>query len=436
MKRRNLLTLPVLGLACLLMLSACARDGNRKKPAEPPVPVSAATALTKTVPVQIRVIGNVEAQATVSVRSQAGGELTGIYFTEGQIVRNGSLLFTIDPRPFEASLHQAEAYNQKDLTAVQQASANLDQNLAQLNQAQAALSRDITQAKNAEVEESRYASLVQKGFATQEQYDQYRTKTESLRQTVIASRAAVENARAGIRASRAAVESARAAVAISGAAVESARLNLGYCTIHSPLEGRTGSLLIQKGNIIKANDTVPLVVIHQIRPIYVNFSIPEQDLAQVKKSMARGKLKVEALFDGDPGPPERGVLTFVDNEVNRDTGTILLKGTFANEENRLWPGQFVNVILTLATRPNAVVVPSEAIQKGQGGSYVFVVKHDNTAEYRLVVAGDALNDETVIEKGVIGGEIVVTEGQLRLVPGVPVEIIEPAQGKSVEKKSP
>jgi multidrug efflux system membrane fusion protein len=178
------------------------------------------------------------------------------------------------------------------------------------------------------------------------------------------------------------------------------------------------------------------VVIHQIRPIYVNFSIPEQDLAQVKKSMARGKLKVEVFSDGDPGPPERGVLTFVDNEVNKDTGTILLKGTFANEENRLWPGQFVNVILTLAIRPNAVVVPSEAIQKGQGGSYVFVVKPDNTAEYRLVVAGDALNDETVIEKGVAGGEIVVTEGQLRLVPGVPVEIIEPAQGKSVEKKSP
>jgi len=436
LKRRNLLTLPVLGLACLLMLSACTREGNRKKPANPPVPVSAATAVTKSVPVQIRVIGNVVAQATVSVRSQVGGELTGIYFREGQIVRKGDLLFTIDPRPFESSLNQAEAAHQKDLTAVRQASANLEQNLAQLNQVRAALRRDMTQAKNAEVEESRYASLLQKGFATQEQYDQYRTNTESLRQTVIASRAAVENAQAGIRASQAAVDSARAAVKVSEASMENAKLELEYCTIRSAMEGRTGSLIIQKGNIVKANDTVALVVIHQLHPIYVNFSIPEQDLPRVKERMVLGKLKVKALPDGDQGPPETGELTFVDNEVDKDTGTILLKGTFANLKSRLWPGQFVNVVLILASRKNAVVVPSEAVQKGQDGSYLYVIKPDNTAEYRQVVAGDALNDESVIEKGVQAGETVVTEGQLRLVPGSPVEIIQPSQEKPDYKKTP
>lgn len=436
MKKRNLLTLLALGLVCLLMLSACARDGNRKKPENPPVPVSVATALNKNIPVQIRVIGNVEAQNTVSVRSQVAGELMGIYFREGQIVRKGDLLFSIDPRLFDASLSQAKAARQKDLTAVQQASANLEQNLAQLNQTQAALKRDISQAKNAEVEEGRYASLLEKGFATQEQYDQYRTNAESLRQTVAASRAAVENTRAGIRASRAAVESARAAVGVSGAAVESARLNLEYCAIRSPMEGRTGSLVIQKGNIVKANDTVPLVVIHQIHPIYVNFSVPEQDLPRVKEHMARGKLEVEALPDGEVGPPERGILTFVDNEVDKDTGTILLKGTYANLNNRLWPGQFVNVVLTLAVQKNAVVVPSRAVQKGQKGSYVFVLKPDRTAEVREVVAGEDRNGETVVENGLQAGETVVTDGQLRLVPGVPVELIESIDKKSDVKKSP
>jgi multidrug efflux system membrane fusion protein len=425
-----------LGLICLFFLAGCSGASSRKRPANPPVPVSAATAVSKDVPVQIRVIGNVEAQATVSVRSQVGGELTGIYFKEGEVVKKGQLLFTIDPRPFEASLNQAKAAHQKDLTAVQQASANLAQNLAQLNQAQAALKRDMAQAKNAEVEEGRYKSLYEKGFATQEQYDQYRTNAESLSQTVASSQAAVENARAGILASRAAIESARAAVEVSGAAVQNARLQLEYCTIRSPMEGRTGSLVIQKGNIVKANDTVALVVIHQVHPIYVNFSIPEQDLPRVKEHMALGKLAVEALPDGEARPPERGVLTFVDNEVDRDTGTILLKGTFGNLNNRLWPGQFVNVVLTLAIRKNAVLVPSQAVQKGQSGSYIFVVKPDRTAEVRTIVAGEDWNGDTVIENGLLAGETVVTDGQLRLVSGAPVEIIEPDPVKPDATKVP
>jgi multidrug efflux system membrane fusion protein len=239
--------------------------------------------------------------------------------------------------------------------------------------------------------------------------------------TVQADKAAIENAQATLRANRAALENARAVVRASGAAVETVRIQLGYCSVRAPITGRTGSLLVQRGNIIKAND-VPIVVINQINPIYVTFALPEQNLPEVKKHMAAGDLKTEAVIPGDEKMPEPGILTFVDNAVDTATGTIKLKGTFENQAKRLWPGQFVNVVLTLTTRPNAVLVPSQAIQTGQEGQYVFVVKPDLTVESRSVAADPSLDNLSVVARGLQPGETVVTDGHLRLAPGGKVEV--------------
>jgi len=378
----------------LAFFSSCSSGKSEEPKTRPAVPVTVAPVMQKTVPMQLRTIGTVEAYSTVSVKAQVGGTLTGVYFKEGQDVRKGDLLFTIDSRPFEADLRRAEA--------------NLNRDLAQVRQAEANLARDLALLKNAEVEARRFADLIKEGIATQQNYDQARTNVEALQAAADADKAAIENAEAAIRADR--------------AAVDNAKLALGYCTIRSPVDGRTGSLMVNQGNLIKANDTQALVVINQISPIYVDLSVPEKDLSQVKRYMSAGKLPVEAIIPNDSGRPEGGIISFVDNTVDSTTGTIRLKGTFANKEKRLWPGQFVQVNLTLTMEENAIVVPTQAIQAGQSGQYVFVVKPDLTAEFRSVAAGRTLNGETVIEKGVQPGEKVVTDGQLRLVPGAKVEV--------------
>jgi multidrug efflux system membrane fusion protein len=340
------------------------------KPAPPPpklpVPVAVGIVVQKTVPVQIRAIGNVEAYSTVSVKSQIGGILMRVHFREGQDVRKGDILFTIDPRPYEASLSQAEA------------------NLA----------KDNAQLENAREEVLRYGELVKKGYVAQEQYDQIRTNSASLEATVNADKAMVENA----------------------------RLQLKYCYIYSPITGRTGNLISNEGNLIKANADTSMVIINQIQPIYVTFSVPEQYLSEIKRYMSGGKVKVQAFITKGEENPEEGVLTFVDNTVDPATGTIKLKATFTNKVKGLWPGQFVDVVMILTTQPNAIVVPTSAIQTGQKGQYVYVVKNDLTAEDRVITVGRTLNSETVIDKGLQAGERVVTDGQLRLVPGAKVEI--------------
>ena len=268
----------------------------------PGVPVMVAPVLQKTVPVQIRTIGTVEANSTVSIKAQVGGTLTGVFFKEGQDVKKGALLFTIDSRPFEEDLRRTEANSAKDV--------------AQVKQAQANLARDMAQLKNAQVEARRFADLIKQGIATQHDYDQATTNVEALRAAVGADKAAVENAEAVVRADK--------------AAVENAKLSLAYCSIRSPVDGRTGSLMVNQGNLIKAND-VPLVVINQIAPIYVNIPIPERDLSQIKKYMSAGKLVVEAIIPSDGEKSETGLVSFVDNAVDRFTGTIRLKATFANQ---------------------------------------------------------------------------------------------------------
>lgn len=357
----------------LLGVAGCSRakveSANR-----PPVPVRVATAVRKTVPLDVRVIGAGEAYSTVSIKAQVSGELVGVHFREGDFVKKGQLLFTIDRRPFDAALQQAEA------------------NLA----------RDKAQATNARQQAQRYEKLYQEGVASREQYDQLQTSADA----------------------------GDAAVRADEAAVAYAKLQLQYCFIYSPIDGRTGSLMVHVGNLVKANDVPILLVINQIHPIYVDFSVPEDTLAEVKKYMAAGPLKVRAIIPDDPQHPEQGLLSFVDNAVDNTTGTIKLKGTFPNAGRRLWPGQFVNVILTLAEQRDAIVVPSQAVQNGQEGQYVFVVKADDTAESRPVVLGRRLEAETIILKGVAPGERVVTDGQLGLVSGAKVEIKASLSGDS------
>lgn len=338
------------------------------------VPVLVATAVQKAVPVQLRAVGNVEPYTTVSVKSQVTGVLNQAHFKEGQDVKKGQLLFTIDPRPFEAALKQAEA------------------NLA----------RDTAQVKNLREQVRRYAELVEKQYVSREQYDQIKTNADAAESVVDADKAAVENA----------------------------KVQLSYCYIYAPVNGRLGSLLVNEGNLVRVNDAAPLVVINQVNPINVSFAVPEQHLADLRRHMAGGRLRVAATFQSDDGRPEEGFLAFVDNAVDRSTGTIKLKAEFSNGERRLWPGQFVNVALTLATQGDAVVVPAEAIQVGPEGQQVFVVKDDKRVEMRSVTVGRTQEGQAIIAKGLTAGEVVVREGQFLLGPGSRVEIKELAKDET------
>jgi len=353
----------LLGLAIAGLAGCSTQKAQSAAPAA--VPVTVATVEQKTVPLTVRAIGEVQAYSTVEVKSHLAGQLVSVHFAEGQDVRKGQLLFTFDRRPTQAMVAQAQG--------------NLAKAQAELAQAQ--------------TNTARYAKLMQEGVVARERYEQEQSSMESLRATVEASRAAVETA----------------------------KVQLSYTTIYSPIDGRTGSLQVHAGNMVKA-DEATLVVINQLRPIYSRFTLPEAFLPQVKAAMAKGKLRVEATVPKTSTPLSVGYVSFVDNSINRETGAIALKGEFVNEDRRLWPGQFVDVVMTLAEKPNAVLVPSPAIQTGQQGQFVYVIKQDMTAETRQVKVGGVVEDNTIIEQGVQPGERVVTDGQLRLVPGSRVEI--------------
>ena len=360
--------------------------GGRKGGAQAnlPLPVLAATAVQKAVPTGISAVGRVEAYSTVQVKAQAGGILQRVHFKEGQDVKAGDLLFMIDPRPYEATLHKEES------------------NLA----------KSQVQAKDAEMDVKRYTDLYNSKAVSKDEYDQALTTYEANKAQVLADQAAVEYA----------------------------RLQAEYCVIRSPIDGRTGSLMGYEGNLVQPNGDTPLVVINQIQPIYVSFSIPEKELpAVVRRMQGSQKPKVEATIPGDEKNPVAGELTFLDNQVDPQTGTIRLKATFANGDKRLWPGQYVTADLVLSMQENAVMVPSQAVQTGQTGQYVFVIKPDMSVESRPVTAGATLGADTVVEKGLAAGERVVTDGQLRLTPGATVEIkteLSPAQPGSSRSSGP
>ena len=364
----------VLGLAALCLaaateLSRCSRNvsagGNQKKPPVAAVPVLVGQAAEKEMTAQIRGIGNVQPYSKVTIRSQITGQLVKVHFQEGQEVKKGDLLCTIDPRPAQAALAQAKA------------------NLA----------RDEALLENARIEFEREKKLFDAALISQDEFDKARASLDTLKGTVLGDHAAITNA----------------------------ELNVEFTSIRSPVDGVTGNLLVYPGNIVKAPDD-SMLMIHQIHPIYVSFAVPEQDLSVIKKELRERTLNVGATFQNMRAAAPKGQLTFIDNAVDPTTGMIQLKATFPNESNALWPGQFVQVALTLSTQPHAVVVPSPAVQMGQNGEFIYVVKADQTVDMRPVTIGIARDGETVVESGLKAGEMVVTDGQLRLVPGAKVNV--------------
>ncbi len=359
-------------LVGFLFLAACSGGPSAEEPKSKErlaVPVMVASVFTKDVPIQVSSIGNVEAYSTVAVKSRVSGELVGVHFQEGQEVKEGDPLFTIDKAPYEVALKEA----------------------------QARLERDQALARKARDDVRRNMPLAEKDIVSRQALDQVVSTAEAAEALVKADQAAVENL----------------------------QLQLGYCSIRSPISGRTGSLLIQKGNLVKGNDeNKSLLTVHQIEPIYVTFAVPEKYLGEINRRTKEGKMEVQVYAPENQGSAEpiTGVVSFVNNTVEQSTATIRLKATFQNRDRRLWPGQTINVLLTLGVQAKAVVVPSQAIQSGQSGSYAFVVKQDQTAELRLVSVSRSTNGETVIEKGLSPGETVVTDGQLLLTSGARVGI--------------
>jgi multidrug efflux system membrane fusion protein len=397
-----------MGLVCLLLAELVIQGCNQSdaSPDSPagkkgkgrggdggPVPVVVAKVAQKSVPIEIGSVGNVEAYSTINVVPQVGGQLTEVYFHEGDYVAKNAKLFMIDPRPLEAMVAQAEA--------------NLARDTALLQQAQASLARDTANQKYARDQADRYAKLFEQGIVSKDQGEQLASNADALAQLVLADGASIESAKAQILADK--------------ANIDNLKLQLAYTTIYSPIDGRTGNVTVKSGNIVTPNTTV-LTTITQVVPIYVTFAIPEWRLADVRRYMAQGTLQVEARGQ-DGTDTDEGQLTFVDNNVDTTIGAIKLKGTFQNASRKLWPGEYAIVKLRMSMQQNALLLPDQAVQTGQDGTYVYVVKDDGTVEMRPVATGLRVDQDMVIDKGVQAGETVVTEGQLRLAPGSRVQMV-------------
>lgn len=353
----------------MLLLGAVGACSKPAAPPRPPVAVTVAASTRGEAPYLVLANGLVEPMQSVSVQSQVGGVLLQVHFREGDEVQAGQRLFTIDPRPYEAALRQAEAV----------------------------LARDLAQAENARRDSARFAALVQKDYVTRSQADQAASNATALAAVVEADRAAVANA----------------------------RFNLDNATIRAPIAGKTGALLVREGNLVRPGAAPPLVVINQIRPILVRFSVPEREFPLVQRYASRRALPVHVRYapnDAKLDTPVEGSLSFLDNEVDTTTGTVMLKGRFANDDRRLWPGQFVRVELELFRDSGAVLVPSQAVQISQDGAFVFVVDGEQKALMKPVTPGRPVGDLTVIEQGLGAGERVVTDGQGKLAPGATVDI--------------
>lgn len=356
-----------------------------------PVPVVVAKAVVKNMPIELTSVGNVEAYSIVSVRPQVNGQLQEVFVQDGQDIRKGQKLFQIDPRPFEAQVAQMQA--------------TLSRDRAQLSQANANLARDSANERYAREQAQRYATLFKEGVVSRDDQDRFASNADALTQLMLADKAAIESAQAQIQADM--------------ASLDNLKLQLSFTTLYSSLDGRAGNVTVKAGNIVTAN-TTELMSIAQVAPIYVTFSVPESRLAEVQRYMTGGRLAVLATSQDNSTKPEEGTLTFIDNNVDTTTGTIKLKGTFANPQHALWPGEYVDVTVKLSTMSNAVVVPNSAMQTGQDGTYVYVINGQRAAEVRPIVAGMRRDQDLVITRGLEAGETVVTEGQLRLAPGASV----------------
>ncbi len=416
----------LLGCTCVSLVAGC---GEKATPAidRPPAPVAVAAAVARDVPVYLEAIGKTIAREVVSIQPQVSGPITAIHFTDGADLKTGEALFTIDARPFEAALRQAEATVGRDRAQLQQAEAALNQSVAAEKQAQANLARDMAQLDNAKVQDRRYQELLDTGAISREQHDQIRTAALAAEATVQADQAAIANARAAIAAAQASVETARAALQADQAMAESARIQLGYTSIRAPISGRAGQRLVDLGNVVTANSSA-LLTIQRLDPIYADFTVPESDLTAVQRHMATGTLRVEVRLPDESDTPVTGQLTFLDNAVQEATGTVKLRATIPNGDHRFWPGRFVKVRLILRMRQGAVLVPAAGPQLSAKGAFVYVIKEDATAELRPVTLGQRQGELVVVEQGLRPGERVVVTGQIGVIPGGKVRIEEPRGG--------
>ena len=368
--KKKILLLAAL-VALIATLAACGKKdvqaaGPGANASRPAAPVVVAAVEQRDVPVQIRAIGNVEAYRTVQVRSMVNGQIDKVLFKEGQDVREGQLLFQLDKRPFEADLEKAIG----------------------------TMRHDEATAAQSDLQAKRYGELEQQGVISKEQADQLRAQAKADASAVYADKAAVD----------------------------AARVQLAYTDIAAPIDARTGAVMIHKGNLVKANDTPYLVQLNEVAPIYVTFSIPETDLAEVRQFAGSHQLRVLATPKGQNTTPAEGDLTFIDNGVDMSTGTVKLKATFTNKERRLWPGEFADVTLNLSTRKGAILVPTKAVQTGQQGEYVYVVTAQSTAESRNVQPAGTYQNMTIVTAGVQPGERVITEGLIRVAPNAKVAV--------------
>jgi multidrug efflux system membrane fusion protein len=377
-RRRAVRFMMLFFFVLLLLETGCSRE-EQKRP-QPLVPVKIAEIITLDVPIRLSTVGTVEAYSTVKVTSRVSGLVIGQHVKEGQFVEKGQLLFTIDDEPYQTILASARS--------------NLE--------------RDCIKLEKARKDAARYADLLKKDYVTREQAEQIQADSNALEAVIKGDEAALENA----------------------------KLNVSYCRITAPIGGKAGAVLIHEGNLVKENDGGnPIMIINQLTPVFVRFAVPEQYLTEIKFRMAEHDLEVQATAAGQEGKINKGRLTFLDNAIQADSGTIDLKAIFENSDSSLWPGMFINVVLVLGTRSGAVASPVAAVQMGQDGAYVFVLKNDMTVELRQVTAGEQSGNYVVIESGLSPDETVVTDGQLMLFPGAKVTVTNESEPPLGEKRS-
>jgi multidrug efflux system membrane fusion protein len=379
---------------------ACSSSGQQQPKSVAAIPVTVTKSVAKEMPVEVNAIGNVQPVVGVVIRSQVTGRMLRVNFKEGDYVRKGELLFSLDSRPF--------------VEAVKEAQANLQHDVSGVATAQAVLVKDTAQAKYAATEASRYDVLMKEGVVSKEQAEQFKANADAYNATLNADRSSIETAKSQVRQSQ--------------AALDNTKVQLSYCQLRSPIAGRTGSSIVTEGNLVSANDSTPLVTINQVSPIYVTFTVPEKYLPDVQKYASSAPLKVAAQLDANTS--RIGSLSAFDNQVSPATGTLQLKASFLNDDNLLWPGRFVNIVLTLTNQPDAIVVPTQAVQTSQQGQFIYVVKADQTVEMRKIVLDRTIGDEAVIASGLGAGETVITDGQLRVTPGAKVQIATTSSGNA------